>query len=118
MKSRWRNILAKIYRIGVVGFALMHINELIRKFNALPNVEWVACADTYPTVPELVEARNTRVWNVRQSHEVIGIPKVYDDYEEMLDKERVDTVLFRPENARYGEVGRAIAAHGAHMVTE
>lgn len=110
--------MAKTYRLGVVGFAHMHINELIRKFNALPNVEWVACADTRPAVPELVEARNTRGWNVRQAHEVIGIPKVYDDYEEMLEKERFDIVLFCPENARHGEVGRAIAARGAHLVTE
>lgn len=110
--------MAKTYRLGVVGFAHMHINELIRKFAALPNVEWVACADTRPAVPELVEARNTRAWNVRQAHEVIGIPKVYDDYEEMLDRERFDIVLFCPENARHGEVGRAIAAHGAHLITE
>jgi predicted dehydrogenase len=106
------------YRLGVIGFAHMHINELMRSFNDVPGVEWVACADTVPARPELVEARFTRDWNKRHAHETIGIPKVYDDYREMLDKERFDLVLFCPENARHGEVAEAIAAHGAHLLTE
>ena len=110
--------MAKTYRVGVIGFAHMHINELMRVFGELPNVEWVACADTTPSRPELVEARFTRDWNKKHAHEEIGIPAVYDDYREMLDKERFDLVLFCPENARHGEVAEAIAAHGAHMVTE
>jgi predicted dehydrogenase len=110
--------MVKTYRLGVIGFAHMHVNELMRVFAELPNVEWVACADTRPQQPELVEARFTRDWNKRHAHEEIGIPRVYDDYREMLDKERFDVVLFCPENARHGEVAEAIAAHGAHMVTE
>src|ERR671933_1354770 len=97
--------MPKTYRLGVIGFAHMHVNELMRVFAELPNVE-------------LVEARFTRDWNKRHAHEEIGIPQVYDDYREMLDKERFDLVLFCPENARHGEVAEAIAAHGAHMVTE
>lgn len=110
--------MAKTYRLGVIGFAHMHINELMRQFGALPNVEWVACADTKPAVPEKLEARFTRDWNKRHAHEEIGIPKIYDDYREMLEKERFDIVLFCPENARHGEVGKAIAARGAHLVVE
>ena len=110
--------MAKTYRLGVIGFAHMHINELMRTFAAEPNVEWVACADTKPAISEHVEARFTRDWNKRHAHEDIGIPTVYDDYREMLDKERFDLVLFCPENSRHGEVTEAIAAHGAHMLTE
>src|SRR6266849_1699241 len=110
--------VAKTYRLGVIGFAHMHINELMKQFGALPNVEWVACADTKPAVPEKVVARFTRDWNKQHAQEVIGIPKAYDDYREMLDKEKFDIVIFCPENARHGEVGAAIAAHGAHLVTE
>jgi predicted dehydrogenase len=110
--------VSKTYRLGVIGFAHMHINELMRTFAEEPNVEWVACADTRPSRPELVEARFTRDWNKRHAHETIGIPRVYDDYREMLDAERFDLVLFCPENARHGEVGEAIAAHGAHLLTE
>jgi predicted dehydrogenase len=110
--------MARTYRVGVIGFAHMHINELVRQFAALPNVEWVACADTVPARPELVEARFTRSWNLKHALETIGIPKSYDDYREMLAKERFDIILFCPENARHGEVAEAIAAHGAHMLTE
>ena len=46
--------MAKTYRAGVIGFAHMHVNELMRVFAELPNVEWVACADTRPQQPELV----------------------------------------------------------------
>jgi len=110
--------VAKTYRLGVIGFAHMHINELMGQFAALPTVQWVACADTVPRVPETRETQNTRGWNKRHALEKIGIPKAYDDYREMLDKERFDIVLFCPENARHGEVGQAIAAKGAHLVTE
>jgi predicted dehydrogenase len=110
--------MAKTYRLGVIGFAHMHINELMRSFKELPNVEWVACADTEPSKPELVEARFTRAWNMRHALEDIGIPRSYQNYHEMLDKEKFDIILFCPENARHGEVAEAIAAHGANMVTE
>src|SRR5215472_11206732 len=110
--------VAKTYRLGVIGFAHMHINELMRQFGALPNVECVACADTKPRVPEVRETRNTRDWNKRHALEDICIPKAYDDYREMLDQEKLDIVLFCPENARHGEVAQAAAAKGAHLVTE
>ena len=110
--------MTKTYRLGVIGFAHMHINELVRRFDELPNTTWVACADTVPAIPEKVVARFTREWNVNHAHETIGIPKVYQDYREMLDKEQFDIVLFCPENARHGEVAEAIAAAGAHMITE
>lgn len=110
--------MAKTYRLGVIGFAHMHINELVRRFNELPNVEWVACADTVPAVPEKRETRSTRGWNMKHALNDIGIPKAYDDYQEMLEKENFDIILFCPENARHGEVAEAIAAKGAHMVTE
>lgn len=110
--------MPRTYRLGVIGFAHMHVNGLIRSFAELPNVEWVACADTVPDVPELVEVRSSRAWNLRQAHEITGIPKVYSDYREMLAKEHFDFVIFCPENAKHGEVAEAIAAHGAHMLTE
>lgn len=110
--------MAKTYRVGVIGFAHMHINEHMRAFAALPTVQWIACADTVPAMPELVKARFTRQWNLEHAQQDIGIPKAYADYNEMLERERFDIVLFCPENARHGEVAKAIAAHGIHMVTE
>ena len=56
---------------------------------------------------------------IARAHDVTGgIPNVYEDYREMLDKEEFDIVIFCPENARHGEVAEAIASKGAHLVTE
>ncbi|MBM3190590.1 MAG: Gfo/Idh/MocA family oxidoreductase, partial [Chloroflexi bacterium] len=110
--------MPKTYRVGVIGFAHMHVNALIDRFNELPNVQWVACADTVPDTPSLSMERGTRGHCLKRAHEEVGIPKVYRDYRELLDKEPLDIVIFCPENARHGEVAEAIAAHGAHMITE
>jgi len=106
------------YRVAVVGFAHMHVNHLMSVFSATNRVDWIACADTIPDVPELVEAPDTRAWNLRQAREAIGVPKVYTDYREMLDKERFDLVLVCSENGRHAEVAEAVAAKGASLIVE
>jgi len=90
----------------------------MRSFAELPNVEWVACADTVPAVSSYSMEPGTRRFNLKVAQEQIGIPKTYDDYHVMLEEEEFDIVLFCPEKARDGEVTEAIAAAGAHMVTE
>lgn len=110
--------MSKTYRLGVIGFAHMHVNGLISDFNKLSNIQWVACADTVPDVPPISKERDTRGYNVQWAHEKIGIPKVYEDYCEMLDKENFDIIIFCPENAKHGEVAQAIATKGVHMLTE
>ena len=108
--------MTKTYRLGALGFAHGHIFGLMNAFSKLPNVEWVACADTIPTVPTNL-GRGDKA--ISRAQEVSGgIPRIYEDYHEMLDKESFDIVIFCPENARHGEVAEAIAAKGAHMVTE
>jgi predicted dehydrogenase len=110
--------MTKTYRLGVIGFAHMHVNSLIDRFAELPNVEWVACADTVPVVPPLSTKLSTRDANVVRAHKETGIPKVYDDYREMLETETFDIIIFCPPNAQHGEVAEAIAAKGIHMLTE
>ena len=110
--------MSRTYRLGVIGFAHMHVNSLIARFAELPNVEWVACADTVPAVPPLSAKPFSRRANIKHANEQTGISKVYEDYREMLDKENFDIIIFCPENARHGEVAEAIAAKGIHMVTE
>jgi len=110
--------MEKTYRLGVIGFAHMHVNGLIEPFNQLPNIQWVACADTVPDVPSISNERDTRRHSLKMAHEKTGIPKVYDDYHEMLDKESFDIIIFCPENAKHGEVAEAIASKGINMITE
>ena len=44
-------MVGQTWRVGVIGFAHMHVNALIDSFAQLPNVQWVACADSRP-IPE------------------------------------------------------------------
>ena len=110
--------MSRKYKVCVIGFAHMHINTLLDEFAKLPSVEWAACADTRPDVPSISTKESTRAANMKRAREVTRIPRAYDDYREMLGKEKPDIVIFCPENAKHGEVAEAIAESGAHMLTE
>ncbi|MCB9151611.1 MAG: Gfo/Idh/MocA family oxidoreductase [Caldilineaceae bacterium] len=110
--------MSKTYRVGIIGFAHMHINSLIKDFGAHPQVELVACADTQPARPELRDATYTRGWNQRHALDVLGVPNAFDSYQEMLTSESFDIILCCAENARHAEVTEACAAAGIHVVAE
>ncbi|HET7558323.1 MAG TPA: Gfo/Idh/MocA family oxidoreductase [Limnochordia bacterium] len=110
--------MPKRYRVGAIGFAHMHINTLLDRFADRPEVDWVACADTVPDVKPLSAVRDTRAANLKRALEHTKIPKSYDDYREMLEKERFDIMIMCPENAKHAEVVEAVAAKGIHMVVE
>ena len=106
------------YRVIVIGFAHSHVDHQEDSFNGLPNVEFVAAADTKPATPSISTAPHTRRWSLKRAKEEIGIPRIYDDYREMLEREEFDIALCCPENARHGEVTEAVAAQGGHVITE
>lgn len=110
---------ARTYRVGVIGVAHMHVNELMRKFAEHPQAELVAIADTAPEVPEInVTSRSTRGHTLQTARDELGIPTQYPDYHQLLEVERPDIVIACPENNRHGEVCQAAFAHGAHVVVE
>ena len=110
--------MSKSFRIGVIGFAHMHINHLIERFAAHPQAELAACADTPALVPELRSAHYTRAWNLRHALDDLGFPKAYDDYQEMLEQENLDIVICCSENAQHPPVVEACAQHGVHVIVE
>jgi predicted dehydrogenase len=106
-----------MYRVAVIGLAHMHINELMRRFAELPNVEMVAVADTGR--PELNQTSpSTRAHTLSVAQSEIGIPHTYTDYRVLLERERPDIVLLCPELALTAEIGEVVASHGVHIVTE
>lgn len=109
--------MAKSYRVGIIGFAHMHIYYLADLFGDHPHVELVACADT-PHPQELRTAPFTRDWNLQQIVERRKIAKVYDDYREMLQRESLDIVLVTGENAQHPDIVEACAAAGVHVCVE
>ena len=88
--------MSKKYRIGIIGFAHMHINNVAALYAEHPQVEMVACSDTVPDVPELREAPYTRDWNVKNIMASLNVPQLYDDYCEMLDEEKLDILIKDP----------------------
>lgn len=110
--------MAKKYRVGIIGFGHMHVNNVAQLYGAHPQVEWVACADTKPMKPELRVAPYTRQWNQQYLMEKLGIPKKYDCYHEMLEKETFDIMIVQTENALHAEVVEACAAKGVNVCVE
>ncbi len=83
----------KKYRVGIIGFGHMHINNVAALFAKHPQVEMAACADTVPVKPEIKVAPYTRAWNKNFALTELGVAKAYDSYQEMLDKEQLDIVI-------------------------
>ncbi len=110
--------MANIYRVGVIGFAHMHVTWHLDEFSQLDNIEWTACADTAPSAPSLSKGPLTRAENLKHALEKTGVPRFYDDYRELLEKEKCDIVIVCPENARHAETIEAVAESGANIIVE
>jgi predicted dehydrogenase len=110
--------MTKTYRLAIIGFAHMHINNVASLFAAHPQVEWVGCADTIPALPELRVAPYTRDWNRAHLMQELTIPRYYDDYRHLLAQEAPDIVIVTTENAQHPAVVESCAAAGANVCVE
>ena len=108
----------KSYRVGVIGFAHMHVNELVDRFAATGRSPIVACADTTPRTPSLTTVEGSRKANLKRALALPGAPRLYEDYRELMKAERLDVAILCPENARHAEIAAAAAEHGVHVLTE
>jgi predicted dehydrogenase len=108
----------RTYRLGIIGFGHMHINNVAALYGRHPQVEWAACADTVPTRPELRSAPYTREWNRENLVQRLAIPAVYADYGELLAKEDLDIAIVTCENAQHPDVVESCAAAGVHVCIE
>jgi len=105
-------------RLGIVGFAHMHIEQMVTGFQALPETfAWVGCADVPPNTPSISTARGTRGQVLAAVVEKCGIPRVFDQYRDLLD-ESPDLVIVTPENARHPALVAEILNRGIHVVLE
>jgi predicted dehydrogenase len=110
--------VVKTYRLGIIGFGHMHINNVAALYAQHPQVKWAACADTRPVRPELRTAPYTREWNIDNNVTKLGIPAIYQDYSEMLRKEGLEIVIVTSENAQHPDVVEACAKAGSHVCVE
>ena len=106
------------YRVGVIGFAHMHVNDLVDRFAATGRSPIVACADTIPATPSLITVEGSRNANLARALAGADRPTHYADYRAMLAEAGLDIVIMCPEIAVHAEIAEAVAAAGAHIVTE
>ncbi|MBR4867286.1 MAG: Gfo/Idh/MocA family oxidoreductase [Clostridia bacterium] len=108
----------KRYKVVIIGFAHMHINDVAAGFYENPRIDLVACADTHPLVEEISFGPYTRTWNLKFAKEHFGNPRVYEDYVEMLDTEKPDLAIITSENFYHAEIVKACAARGVGVCIE
>jgi predicted dehydrogenase len=110
--------MSKKYRVGIIGVAHMHINNVATLYSQHPQVEMIACADTVPNKPELREAPYTRAWNLKNVMTTLNIPRSYEDYNDMLNKEQLDIVICCSENVKHPGIVEACAKAGVNVCVE
>ncbi len=110
--------MTRRYRVGVIGFAHMHVNELVDRFVATGRADIVAAADTVPATPSLTAVEGSRTANLRRALALPNGPARYTDWRAMLAAEALDIAILCPEISQHAEVAEAVAAAGVHIVTE
>jgi predicted dehydrogenase len=110
--------MPKKYRAGIIGVCHVHVHHVAGLFERHPQVDLVACADTVPLVPEVSRAPYSRAWNRDYLASQMRIPKVYEDYQQMLEQEKLDLVICNSENSQHASVVAACASVHAHVCVE
>lgn len=107
----------KRYKIGVVGFAHMHVLHLVDTFHELGDrVTFTGLYDLPPAVPTLTDQSANRHQNIRAVAEQTGAP-VLGSVDAVLETEP-DLVIVCCENARHAEVCSKILLRGIHVLVE
>lgn len=110
--------MEKKYRIGVIGFAHLHVLEMIRTFLDMPKqYEFIGAADTEPMNHTEYQGTAGRWSNRERFLQMMNIDKIFDNMEELLDMEP-DIVLVTTENALHGTVIPQILRRGIHVVVD
>ncbi len=110
--------MSRRFRLGVIGFAHMHVNELVDRFAATGRCDFVAIADTVPATPSLIDVEGSRRANLARAQHAPGAPRVFADWRAMLAEVPLDILIFCPEISQHAAVAEAAAARGIHLVTE
>ena len=110
--------MTRAYRVGIIGVCHVHVHNVANVFKSHPQVELVACADTKPAIEECSRVAYTRAWNLDYLRNTMGVPKLYDDHEQMLASEKLDIVICNSENSEHPAVVRACAAAGVNVCVE
>jgi predicted dehydrogenase len=89
-------------RFGIAGMASDHVWDMGEPLAALPEVELVAAAESYPGLVEEARAK----WGIRST---------YSDILPMLEQEDLDAILVCSDNTSKADIVEAAAKKGIHV---
>lgn len=106
------------FKVCIVGFAHVHINDVAKHFYDHPETDLVGCADTKPMLPELKPgAIYTRKWNIKYCSEKYKI-EIYENWKQMLVKLKPDLCVVNSENWYHPQIVEFCACHGIGVCVE
>ncbi len=97
--------MAKKYRVGIASMVHDHVWGELRRWAALENVHLVAAGDRNADLRDKVKAE-------------YGVSRLYDSWQEMVEREELDIVQAAAENSAGAEIVEACAAKGIHVISE
>jgi len=97
--------MAKTWRVGVAEMVHDHVWGELKHWAQLPNVELVAAGDVNQDLRDRIKSE-------------YHVPRVYDSWQEMIEKEELDIVQAASENNVAADIVEACAAKGVHVISE
>lgn len=108
----------KKFRIGVIGFAQMHITTLISSFQTMPDrFEFIGLCDLPTDLGPVSEQGGTRLGTRNNVLRLCPDAPVYEDYRDLIAA-KPDLMLVTTENSRHAEVVCAALNEGIHVILE
>ena len=106
------------YKVVIVGFAHVHINDVAKHFYEHPRIDLCGAADVPPHMPEMKPgAIYTREWNIDYCCKNYNIPK-FDDWKQMLDEVKPDLCVVNSENCYHVQITEECAKRGIGVSIE
>lgn len=105
-------------KVGVIGFAQMHITTMVESFLARPEqFEFIGCADTPCTLQPTSTETGTRLGTKAAVEKLCAPIPLYVHYQDLL-QERPDLVIVTCENSLHAQVVVQALAMGIHVILE
>jgi glucose-fructose oxidoreductase len=108
-----------MYKVGIIGYAQMHVLHIAEMFCKSGRIEWVGIADIQPTQPhngELIK-NFTRADVEQKLLAICGLTQAEADAATLIDK-RPDVMVVCVENSRHAEIACQVLSQGIPVVLE
>lgn len=105
-------------RVGIIGFAQMHVTTMIQSFLALPErFAFIGCADTPSRLRPVSTETGTRLGTRDAVLKACPSLRVFEDYRQLLN-ERPDLVIVTCENSLHLQVALDALSRSIHVILE